>query len=585
MNTTPHRRNRHRHRGGGGTGTPSGATPPATVAAAGTPGGGGGGGPMAGARGPRRRHPRSPTPGATSLVRRPRDPDRRRAPARVPSAPGCRRPGSGDPGTVARSRPARNQAARAPAVTARATHRPAALGQEETVTVEDSDRSISVTSPDRKGQVKVTVDNGSGRRRPTRWTSATGIDAGCRRGLRRAVRPGDARGVRARRTARRRTSGGRVRISRSSRQGRQVRNPGRRPHDHRRAPQGFAGHDHVTATTAPQADHVQHGFLRRQQPRHRAGSARTARAQPASFGRADQSAAPSATTPAGPGQYAPAGRGGQRASRADRRTRRRRHRAEGTGDSQRPVAVGASEHRPWPDRGPAPTSPSNRQPSYSADERAVELSTTPAVGSSASIEPPPTTSARSASRTGSVRRHAVAGAWRGRAVHRDDGTNGTGGADSDAGNQSGVGTHAGAGMTGMPMMGGAGGAGGGDQDPPPARSGAPPVTCSTRTSTPNWRCVRRRPVEAKGIHECAGQGREGRGKDGTVRREMASGARCVPATARRPRGCAEGLLQQGPVARSREAPCVSSADAAWQAGRVGDREDRAGQELRPRLGE
>ena len=35
-------------------------------------------------------------------------------------------------------------------------------GQEETVTIDDGDRSISVTSPDGQGQVKVTVDDGSG---------------------------------------------------------------------------------------------------------------------------------------------------------------------------------------------------------------------------------------------------------------------------------------------------------------------------------------------------------------------------------------------------------------------------------------
>ncbi len=39
---------------------------------------------------------------------------------------------------------------------------PTTPGQEETVTIDDGDRSISVTSPDGQGQVKVTVDDGSG---------------------------------------------------------------------------------------------------------------------------------------------------------------------------------------------------------------------------------------------------------------------------------------------------------------------------------------------------------------------------------------------------------------------------------------
>lgn len=39
---------------------------------------------------------------------------------------------------------------------------PTTPGQEETVTIDDGDRSISVTSPDGQGQVTVTVDDGSG---------------------------------------------------------------------------------------------------------------------------------------------------------------------------------------------------------------------------------------------------------------------------------------------------------------------------------------------------------------------------------------------------------------------------------------
>lgn len=39
---------------------------------------------------------------------------------------------------------------------------PTTPGEEETVTIDDGDRSISVTSPDGQGQVKVTVDDGSG---------------------------------------------------------------------------------------------------------------------------------------------------------------------------------------------------------------------------------------------------------------------------------------------------------------------------------------------------------------------------------------------------------------------------------------
>jgi uncharacterized protein YukE len=168
--------------GGSAPTTPSGSMPPVSTPPA-TPGGPGSspGGPGSSPGGPGS-VPEVPTPGGTDPGSSPGGPGSSPGgpgsspggpgsvpevptpggtdPGSSPGGPGSGPGGPGDPtgeGPGGPGDPTGEEPGDVPPGTT-----PTTPGEEETVTIDDGDRSISVTSPDGQGQVKVTVDDGSG---------------------------------------------------------------------------------------------------------------------------------------------------------------------------------------------------------------------------------------------------------------------------------------------------------------------------------------------------------------------------------------------------------------------------------------